>query len=51
MIFLKNKVLIGSQHKMANIRNLFDFIKNRVKMSLCVNKKFVFKASFQMMYF
>jgi len=51
MIFLKNKVLIGSPHKTSNMRNLFDFIKNRVKMSLCVSKKFVLKPSFQVMYF
>ena len=43
MILLKNKVLIGSQHKMANIRNLFDFIKNRENMNLCGSEKSVFK--------
>ena len=51
MIFLKNKVLIGSPHKTLNKRNLFDFIEKRVKISLCVSEKFVLKPSFQLMYF
>ena len=38
MIFLNNKDLIGSPNKTAIKENLFDFIKNRVKMSLCVSK-------------
>ena len=41
MIFLNNKDLIGSPNKTSNTENLFDFIKNRVKMSLCVSEKFV----------
>ena len=51
MIFLNNKDLIGSPNKTSNKENLFDFIKNRVKISLCVSKKFVLKPSFQVMYF
>ena len=51
MIFLNNKDLIGSPHKTSNKRNLFDFIENRVKMSLCVSEQFVLKPSFQVMYF
>ena len=38
MIFLKNKDLIGSPHKTLNLRVIFDFIKNRVKISLCESK-------------
>ena len=38
MIFSKNKFLIGSPHKISNDGNLFDFIKNRVKIGLCVSK-------------
>ena len=51
MIFLNNKDLIGSPNKTSNKENLFDFIKNRVKISLCVNGKFVLKPSFEVMYF
>ena len=51
MIFLNNKDLIGSPNKTSNKENLFDFIKNRVKISLCVSEKFVFKPSFEVMYF
>ena len=51
MIFFKNKDLIGSPQKTSIMRNLFDFIKNRVNISLCVSEKFVLKASFQVMYF
>ena len=51
MIFLKNKVLIGSPHKTTNKTNLFDFMKNRVNISLCVSEKFVLKPSFEVMYF
>ena len=51
MIVLKNKDLIGSPHKTSNNGNLFDFMKNRVNISLCVSEKFVLKPSFQMMYF
>ena len=41
MIFLNNKDLlnkkdlIGSPNKTLNKENLFDFVKNRVKISLC----------------
>ena len=51
MIFLNNKDLIGTLHKISNNGNLFDFIKNRVKMSLCGREKFVLKPSFQVIYF
>ena len=51
MIFLNNKDLIGSPNKTSNKENLFDFIKNRVMISLCVSEKFVLKPSFEVMYF
>ena len=51
MIFLNNKDLIGSPNKSLNKEHLFDFIKNRVKMYLCVSEKFVLKPSFEVMYF
>ena len=51
MIFFNNKDLIGSPNKTSNKENLFDFIKNRVKISLCVSEKFVLKPSFEVMYF
>ena len=51
MIFLKNKDLIGIPNKTTNKENLFDFIKNRVKISLCGSEKFVLKPLFEVMYF
>ena len=51
MIFFKNKDLIGSPHKTSINRVLFDFMKNRVKISLCVSEKFVLKPLFKVMYF
>ena len=38
MIFLNNKKLIGTPNKTSNKEHLFDFIKNRVKISLCVSE-------------
>ena len=35
MNFLNNKDLIGSPNKISNKENLFDFIKNRVKINVC----------------
>ena len=51
MIFLNNKDLIGSPNKTSNKENLFDFIKNRVKINVCESEKFVLKPSFGVMYF
>ena len=51
MIFIINKDLIGSPNKISNKKNLFDFIKNRVKINMCVSEKFVLKPSFEVMYF
>ena len=44
MIFQNNEDLIGIPNKTSNKENLFDFIKNRVKISLCVSKKICFKT-------
>ena len=51
MIFSKTKVLIGSPNKTSNKEDLFDFIKNRVNIKLCVSEKFVLKPSLQVMNF
>ena len=42
--------LIASPHKTLIDRDLFDFIKNRVNIGLCVSKKIVLKPSSQVMY-
>ena len=42
MVSIKKK-LIGSPHKTLIRGNLFDFIKKRENMNLCVSKKSVFK--------
>ena len=42
--------LIASPHKTLIDRDLFDFIKNRVKIRLCVSKNFVLQPSSQVMY-
>ena len=41
MIPIINKQLIGSPHKTLISGNLFDFIKKRENMNLCVSKKFL----------
>ena len=43
MVSIKNKELIGSPHKTLIKGNLFDFIKKRENMNLCVREKSVFK--------
>ena len=43
MVLVKNKELIGSPHKTLRIGNLFDFMKKRENMNLCVSEKSVFK--------
>ena len=43
MVSLMNKELIGSPHKTLITGNLFDFMKKRENMNLCVSKKSVFK--------
>ena len=41
MFSLMNKELIGSPHKTSIKRNLFDFMKKRENMNLCVSEKSV----------
>ena len=43
MVSIINKQLIGSPHKTLIKGNLFDFMKKRENMKLCVSKKSVFK--------
>ena len=43
MVLVKKKELIGSPHKSLRIGNLFDFLKKREIMNLCVSEKTVFK--------
>ena len=43
--------LTASPHITSIDRDLFDFIQNRVKISLCVSEKFVLRPSFEVMYF
>ena len=45
MIFGIKKDLIGSPHKTIISGNLFDFIKNRENMNMCVIEKFAFKTT------
>ena len=42
MVSIVHKELIGSPHKTLIKGNLFDFIKIRENMNLCVSKKSVF---------
>ena len=44
MIFRIKKDLIGCPHKTIINSNLFDFIKNRENMNVCVIEKFAFKT-------
>ncbi len=44
MISIK-KDLIGTPHKTIIKGNLFDFIKNRENMNMCVSEKFAFKTT------
>ena len=43
MVSTINKKLIGSPHKTLINRNLFDFIKKRENMNLCVSEKSLLK--------
>ena len=51
MIFLNKKDLTGSPHKTSNKENLFDFIKNRVNISLSPIKKLVLMPLFKVVCF
>ena len=44
MIFRIQKDLIGIPNKTIISGNLFDFIKNRENMNMCVIEKFAFKT-------
>ena len=43
MVLVINKELIGSPHKSLRIAYLFDFLKKREIMNLCVSEKSVLK--------
>ena len=43
MVLIINKELIGSPHKTSIKENLFDFMRKRENMNLCVSEKSVFK--------
>ena len=43
MVSIKNKELIGSPNKTLITENLFDFMKKRENMNLCVSEKSVLK--------
>ena len=43
MVSIINNELIGTPHKTLIKENLFDFMKKRENMNLCVSKKSVFK--------
>jgi len=45
MVSILNKELIGSPHKTLIKGNLFDFIKNRENINMCVIEKFAFKTT------
>ena len=45
------KKLIGTPHKKLTRRNLFDFMKKRENMNLCVSEKSVLKPFFKMVNF
>jgi len=51
MVSLINKELIGSPHKTPIRVNLFDFIKKRENMNLCVSEKSVLKPLLKVVYF
>ena len=51
MISIINKELIGSPNKTLIKRNLFDFIKKREIMNLCVSENSVLKPFLQVVNF
>ena len=51
MVSKINKELIGSPHKTLIKGNLFDFIKKRENMNLCVSAKSVLKPFFKVVNF
>ena len=46
MVSIINKEFIGSSHKTITIGNLFDFVKKRENMGLCVSEKSVSEPIF-----
>ncbi len=48
-MFFRKKHLIGSLKKII-IGNLFDFMKNREKINMCVSEKFAFKTTFSVFF-
>ena len=51
MFLIINKELIGSPHKTLRIGYLFDFLKKREIMILCVSEKSVLKPFLRMVNF
>ena len=51
MVSIINTELIGSPHKTLIKGNLFDFIKKRENMNLCVSEKSVLKPFLKMVNF
>ena len=51
MILIINNQLIGSPHKTIISGNLFDFMKKRENMNLCVSKKSVLKPFLKLVNF
>ena len=51
MVSILNNELIGSPNKTLIKGNLFDFIKKRENMDLCVSEKSVLKPFSKMVYF
>ena len=51
MVLLMNIELIGSPHKTLIKGNLFDFMKKRENMNLCVSEKSVLKLSLKVVNF
>ena len=47
MVLIINKELIGRPHKTLIRGNLFDFIKKRENMNLCVSKKICINTIFK----
>ena len=51
MISIINKELIGSPHKTLIKGNLFDFMKKRENISLCVSEKSVYRPLLKLVNF
>ena len=51
MVSIINKQLIGSPHKTLIKGNLFDFMKKRENISLCVSEKSVYRPLLKLVNF